>query len=153
MRISSSRLVSVRFVMRVHWIMRDFCGGMIMVPMAVAAISWGVWVCVGGLVSFWFIIRVFQFWFSLIWFVVGLCCIMSAWVKNSIIFWAFSWGISRVSATSFMLCHTLSFSRANSFSSFVDKGLASEGCLVVNGFVVYKWLRFFRLDYWSGFRF
>jgi hypothetical protein len=25
-----------------------------------------------------------------------------------------------------MLCHTLSFRRANSFSSFVDKGLASE---------------------------
>lgn len=126
MRISSSRLVSVRFVMRVHWIMRVFCGGMIMVPMAVAAVSCVVWVCVGGLVPFWFIIRVFQFWFSLIWFVVGLCCIMSASVRNSTIFWAFSWGISRVSATSFMLCHTLSFRRANSFSSFVDKGLASE---------------------------
>ena len=35
MRISSSRLFSVRFVMRVHWIMRVFCGGIIIVPTAV----------------------------------------------------------------------------------------------------------------------
>jgi hypothetical protein len=70
-----------------------FCGGIIIVPMAVV-VSCGVWVGVVGLVSFWFIIRVFQFWFSLIWFVVGLCCIMSASVRNSIIFWALSLGIS-----------------------------------------------------------
>jgi len=35
MRISSSRLFSVRFVMRVHWITRVFCGGIIIVPTAV----------------------------------------------------------------------------------------------------------------------
>jgi hypothetical protein len=28
-----------------------------------------------------------------------------------------------------MLCHTLSLRRANSFSSFVDKGLASKGAV------------------------
>ena len=56
MRISSSRLLSVRFVMRVHWIMRVFCGGIIIVPTAV--VSGGV--CVSGFVSFWFMISVFQ---------------------------------------------------------------------------------------------
>jgi len=35
-QISSSRLMSVRFVMRVHWITRLFCGGIIMVPMALS---------------------------------------------------------------------------------------------------------------------
>ena len=35
MRISSSRLFSVRFVMRVHWMIRVFCGGIIIVPTAV----------------------------------------------------------------------------------------------------------------------
>ena len=52
MRISSSRLVSVRFVMRVDWIISVFCGGIIIVPTAVVGCA-----CV----SFWFIRRVFQF--------------------------------------------------------------------------------------------
>lgn len=123
MRISSSRLVSVRFVMRVHWIIRDFWGGIIIVPIAVAVVSCSVCVWLAT-ISFWFISRVFQFWFSLIWFAAELCCIMSASVKISIIFWAFSIGISRVSATSFMLCHRLSFRRFNNLSSFVDKDFA-----------------------------
>jgi len=119
MRISSSRLVSVRFVMRVHCIMRVFCGGIIIVPTAVV-VSCCVFVCVCSCgFSFWFMIRVFQFWFSFIWFVAGLCCIMSAWARNAIICWVFSCGISRVFATSFMLCHTLSLNSAISFSSFV----------------------------------
>ena len=53
MRISSSRLFSVRFVMRVHWIRRVFCGDIIIVPTAVCSGC----VCV----SFWFMISVFQF--------------------------------------------------------------------------------------------
>ena len=56
-RSSSSRLLSVRFVMRVHWIMRVFCGGIIMVPIA----EFSGRVCVSGLVSFWFMYSVFQF--------------------------------------------------------------------------------------------
>jgi len=44
--------VSVRFVMRVDWIMSVFCGGIIIVPTAVVGCA-----CV----SFWFIRRVFQF--------------------------------------------------------------------------------------------
>lgn len=114
MRISSSRLVSVRFVMRVCWMVRVFCGGIIMVAMAVAC-----WGCSGG-VSFWFIMRVFQFWFSFIWFVVGLCWIMSASARISIIFWAFSVVVWRALAISFMVCHWLSFRRVRSLSSFVD---------------------------------
>jgi len=78
MRISSSRLLSVRFVMRVHWIMSVFCGGIIIVPTAV--VSGGV--CVSGFGSFWFMISVFQFWLSFIWFVAGLCCIRSVSVRN-----------------------------------------------------------------------
>ena len=57
MRISSSRLFSVRFVMRVHWIISVFCGGIIIVPTAVVSGC----VCVSGFVSFWFMMRVFQF--------------------------------------------------------------------------------------------
>ena len=49
---SSSRLASVRFVMRVDWIMSVFCGGIIIVPTAVFGCA-----CV----SFWFIRSVFQF--------------------------------------------------------------------------------------------
>jgi len=37
MRISSSRLSFVRFDMRVHWIVRVFCGEMIIVPTAVVS--------------------------------------------------------------------------------------------------------------------
>ena len=114
MRISSSRLLSVRFVMRVHWIMRVFCGGIIIVPTADASC------CVSGFVSFWFIMSVFQFWSSFIWFVAELCCIRSVSVRNFIICWSLSWGISRVFAISSMLCHTLSLRRFKSFSSFAD---------------------------------
>ena len=53
MRISSSRLVSVRFVMRVDWIMSVFCGGIIIVPTAVVAGC--------SCASFGFIRSVFQF--------------------------------------------------------------------------------------------
>ena len=116
MRISSSRLLSVRFVMRVHWIMRVFCGGIIIVPTAV----WSGCVCVSGFVSFWFMISVFQFWFIFIWFVAWLCCIMSVSVRNFIVCWSLSWGISSVFAISSILCQTLSPNEANSFSSFVD---------------------------------
>lgn len=116
MRISSSRLLSVRFVMRVHWIMRVFCGGIIIVPTAV----WSGCVCVSGFVSFWFMISVFQFWFSFIWFVAGLCCIRSVSVRNFIICWNLSCWISSVFAISSILCQTLSPNEANSFSSFVD---------------------------------
>ena len=115
MRISSSRLLSVRFVMRVHWIISVFCGGIIIVPTA------DVSCCVSGFVSFWFINSVFQFWSSFIWFVAGLCCIRSVSVRNFIICWILSWGISSVFAISSILCHTLSPNEANSFSSFVDK--------------------------------
>ena len=48
MRISSSRLLSVRFVMRVHWIRRVFCGGIIIVPTAVVsglAVCVWFWIC------------------------------------------------------------------------------------------------------------
>jgi len=124
MRISSSRLLSVRFVMRVHWIRMVLCGGIIIVPTAVC--SGCVWVsgcfCVFGFGSFWFMISVFQFWFSFIWFVAGLCCIRSASVKNLIVCWSLFCGISSVFAVSSMLCQMLSLSRASSFSSFVDKG-------------------------------
>ena len=118
MRISSSRLLSVRFVMRVHWIMRVFCGGIIIVPTA------DVSCCVSGFVSFWFIMSVFQFWSSFIWFVAELCWIMSVSVRNFIICWSLSWGISSVFAISSVLCHTLSLSRASSSSSFVDNVFA-----------------------------
>ena len=114
MRISSSRLLSVRFVMRVHWIMRVFCGGIIIVPTA------DVSCCVSGFVSFWFMISVFQFWFIFIWFVAGLCCTRSVSVRNFIVCWSLSWGISSVFAISSILCQTLSPNEANSFSSFVD---------------------------------
>jgi hypothetical protein len=116
MRISSSRLLSVRFVMRVHWIMRVFCGGIIIVPTAVC--SGCIWV--SGLVSFWFIKSVFQFWSSFIWFVAVLCCIRSVSVRNLIICWSLSCGISKVFAISSVLCHTLSLRRFRSFSSFAD---------------------------------
>jgi len=81
MLISSSRLLSVRFVMRVHWIMRVCLGGIIIVPTAV--VSGGV--CVSEFVCFWFMARVFQFWLIFIWFVAGLCCIRSVSVSNVII--------------------------------------------------------------------
>ena len=116
MRISSSRLFSVRFVMRVHWIMSVFCGGIIIVPTAV--VSGCIWV--SGFVSFWFMISVFQFWLSFIWFVAWLCCIMSVSVRNFIVCWSLSCGISRVFAISSILCHTLSLRRFRSFSSFAD---------------------------------
>ena len=58
MRISSSRLLSVRFVMRVHWIRRVFCGGIIIVPTAVVSVFA---FCVFGFGSFWFMTSVFQF--------------------------------------------------------------------------------------------
>jgi len=125
MRISSSRLFSVRFVMRVHWIMRVFWGGIIIVPTAVCSGC----VCVSGFVSFWFMISVFQFWFIFIWFVAWLCCTRSVSVRNFIICWSLSCWISRVFAISSILCHTLSLNMVNSFSSFVDKG----GCLLVSG--------------------
>lgn len=54
-RISSSRFMSVRFVMRVHWIVSVCCGGIIMVP----TVWVSVFVSAGG--SFWFIKSVFQF--------------------------------------------------------------------------------------------
>ena len=120
MRISSSRLFSVRFVMRVHWIRRVFCGGIIIVPTAVC--SGCVWV--SGFVCFWFIMSVFQFWFIFIWFVAGLCCIRSVSVRSFIVCCSLSCGISRVFATSFVLCQTSSLNRASSFSSFVDKDCA-----------------------------
>lgn len=123
MRISSSRLLSVRFVMRVHWIVRVCCGGMIIVPTAVVS----GWVWVSGFCSFWFIIRVFQFWLSFIWFVAGLCWIRSVSVRKRIICWVLSWGICRACAIWSVLCHTLSLSRVNSFSSFVDKNVAFCG--------------------------
>jgi len=146
MRISSSRLLSVRFVMRVHWITRVFCGDIIIVPTAVVSV---LAVCVSGFVSFWFMISVFQFWFIFIWFVAGLCWISSVSVRNVITCWILSCGISRVFAISSVLCHTLSLNMVNSFSSFVDKG----GCLLVSGnagiyFVVaYILLRTLGLDY------
>ena len=121
MRISSSRLLSVRFVMRVHWIRSVCCGGIIIVPTAV--VCCGVWF--SGVVSCWFIISVFQFWFSFIWFVAGLCWIRSASVRNWITFWALSLGISSFCVISSMLCQTLSFSASITFSSFVDKGVPS----------------------------
>jgi len=68
MRISSSKLLPVRFVMRVHWIRRVFCGGIIIVPTAVCS-CWPV----SGFASFWFMYSVFQFWFSFICSVAGLC--------------------------------------------------------------------------------
>lgn len=60
--------MSVRFVMRVCWMVNVFWGGIIMVAMAVA----GVGSCSEG-VSLWFMMRVFQFWFSFTWFVAELC--------------------------------------------------------------------------------
>ena len=113
-RIPSSRLVSVRFVMRVHWIRSVFCGGIIIVPTAVFS------GCVSGAVSFWFRKNVFQFWFSFIWLVVGLCWIRSVSVRKVIVCWSLFWGISSVFAIWSVLCHTLSLSRLSSFSSFVD---------------------------------
>jgi len=127
MRISSSRLLSVRFVMRVHWIMRVFCGGIIIVPTAVCS------GCVSGFVSFWFMISVFQFWFIFIWFVAGLCCIMSVSVRNFIVCWSLSCGISSVFAISSILCQTLSPNEANSFSSFVDN-VCAFWCWLLGGF-------------------
>jgi len=127
MRISSSRLLSVRFVMRVHWIMRVFCGGIIIVPTA------DVSCCVSGFVSFWFMISVFQFWSSFIWFVAGLCCIRSVSVRNFIICWSLSWGISSVFAISSILCHTLSLRRFRSFSSFADN-VCAFWCWLLEGF-------------------
>ena len=127
MRISSSRLLSVRFVMRVHWIMRVFCGGIIIVPTA------DVSCCVSGFVSFWFIMSVFQFWFSFIWFVAWLCCIRSVSVKSFIICWILSWGISSVFAIWSILCHTLSPNEANSFSSFADN-VCAFWCWLLGGF-------------------
>ncbi len=55
-RISNSRLVSVRFVMRVHCIINVFCGGIITV--ATAAFS----CCIGvsGFVSLWVRNGIFQ---------------------------------------------------------------------------------------------
>jgi len=55
MQIPSSRLVSVRFVMRVDWIVRVFCGGIIIVHTVVFS-GCGV----SGVVSFWFMKNVFQ---------------------------------------------------------------------------------------------
>ena len=54
---------------------------------------------------------------------------MSVSVRNFIICWSLSWGISSVFAISSILCHTLSLNMVNSFSSFVDKG----GCLLISG--------------------
>lgn len=147
MRISSSRLVSVRFVMRVCWMVSVFWGGIIMVAMAVAC-----WSCSGS-DSFWLIMRVFQFWFSFTWFVVESCWIMSASARISIIFWAFSWVVWRASAIWFMVCHWLSSKRARSLSSFVDNFILFWVLLMVRGLDVYKGLRFFGLDFWYGFLF
>ena len=142
MRISSSRLFSVRFVMRVHWIMRVFCGGIIIVPTAVVSC------CASGFGSFWFMTSVFQFWLSFIWFVAGLCCIRSVSVRSFIICWIFSGVVSRVFAVSSRLCQTLSLKRVSSFSSFVDMVLPSvEFCFCC--FVAYILLGTFRLDYRS----
>ena len=127
MRISSSRLLSVRFVMRVHWMRRVFCGGIIIVPTAV--VSGCVCVSEFGFVSFWFMMSVFQFWLSFIWFVAGLYCIRSVSVRNFITCWSLSSGISSALAVSSVLCQTLSLSRASSFSSFVDNVLSSCGLL------------------------
>jgi hypothetical protein len=55
MRNSSSRLFSVRFVMRVHCIMRVCRGGIIIVPTADVSGR------VSGFVSLGFVISVFQF--------------------------------------------------------------------------------------------
>jgi hypothetical protein len=126
MRTSSSRLLSVRFVMRVHWIMRVCFGGIIIVPTAVV-------VSVSGFVSFWFIISVFQFWFSFIWFVAGLFCIRSVSTKNETTCWSLSCEISSVCAISLVLCHTLSLNKAKSFSSFVDTFLPSGKVSVREG--------------------
>ena len=121
MRTSSSRLLSVRFVRRVHWIMRVCFGGIIIVPTAVVS------VCVSGFISFWFMISVFQFWLSFIWFVAGLFSTSSVSVRDVITCWSLSCGISSVCAISLRLCHTLSLNKANSFSSFVDTFLPSWG--------------------------
>ena len=110
MRIPSSRLVSVRFVMRVHWIVSVFCGGIIIVATAVFS----------GFVSFLFMNSVFQFWFSFIWFVMGLCCISSVSFRKVIVCGSLSSGISRAVVMWFRLCHWLSLNRLSSFSSFVD---------------------------------
>ena len=71
-----------------------------------------------------------------------------------IICWTLSFGISSVFIISSMLCQTLSLNRVNSFSSFADKPCVLCYWLL-KGFlcddVVYKVLRTFRLDYWSGF--
>lgn len=141
-RSSSSRLLSVRFVMRVHWIMRVFCGGIIMVPIA----EFSGRVCVSGLVSFWFMYSVFQFWFSFIWFVAELCCIKSVSARNLTICWNLSWGISSVFAVSSVLCHTLSLNKLSSSSSFVDKTFHS----VVKGvFVVVLLIKCWELLSWT----
>ena len=116
-RISSSRLMSVKFVMRVHWIMSVCCGGIIIVPTADCSgrVSW--------LVSLGFMISGLAFWLSFIWFVVEFCCTRSASVRNVTTWSSLSWGISTVLATSSTLCHTLSSRRFSIFSSFVDNSL------------------------------
>ena len=147
MRISSSRLASVRFVMRVHWITSVCCGGIIIVPRAVAS----------GCVSFWSTRRGFQSWFIFIWFVAALCCIRSDCARNAIICWSLSCGTSRAEAIWSALCHTLSLKMFRSFSSFVDNvcvpsfrwlGYYSS---VNAAYVAYIVMRTFRLDHWSSF--
>ena len=69
---------------------------------------------------FWFMNSVFQFWFSFIWFAVGLCCISSVSFRKVIVCWSLSSGISRAVVMWFRLCHWLSLNRLSSFSSFVD---------------------------------
>ena len=101
--------------------------------------------------------RVFQFWFSFIWFVAGLCWIRSESAKNFIMFWNFSVGICKALAVSCGLCQTLSLRISRSFSSFVGKvfcrpfrGVKKPCSLVV--FVSYKGVRTFSLVQKSSFR-
>ena len=123
-RISSSRLLSVWFVMRVHWIMRVSCGGTIMVPMVGGSACFGgSWVFSVGSVR-----SVFQSWSSFIWLVVVLCCIISVSARKVAICWIFSFGISRVAAIWSMLCHWLSLRRFNKFSSLADKRCLPSVC-------------------------
>jgi len=119
-RISSSRFSSVKFVMRVDWIINVFCGGIITVPMAV----FSGFVCV----SFWFIRSVSHFWFSFIWFVDGFCRIRPASVSKLIVFLSLFSGISKAVVIWFRLCHWLSLNRLRNFSSFVDNARVPSIC-------------------------
>lgn len=130
MRIPSSRLVSVWFVILVHWIISVCCGGMIIVHMAIAVGAWGSVFCCAG-----FVRRVFQFWFIFIWFVAWLCSTSSVSARRVIICWILGCGMLSAVAISSVLCQTLSVRRLSSFSSLADMfGFSSS--FFVSGFVL-----------------